>query len=312
MSVSEKKGNAYLSFLPPFILGPVNILLIVANTLFWSIPGYTMALVKFTLRNKKFQPVISQVLISIVEGWLWGLMVIQDFSENISWDIKGEENLSIDERYFIVCNHQSWTDIMVLLRVFHKRIPFIKFFLKKELFRLPILGTAFWSLDFPYLKRYSWEYLQRHPEMRGRDLETIASACEHYKDLPLAILDFLEGTRFTITKHRDQLSPYRYLLKPRAGGFATALYAMQGSIKTMLDVTIVYPHKRYSFMDYVSGNISRIIVRIKKREVPAYILHGNYRDDPEYRREFQNWVNDLWREKDALIGEIMARKQDMN
>ena len=312
MGVSENKGCAILSFLPPFILGSVNIILIVANTLFWSIPGYSMALVKFTIRSKKLQPVISTVLISIVEGWLWGLMSIQDLTQNISWDIKGLDGLNRKERYFIICNHQSCTDVMVLLRVFHNRIPFIKFFLKRELFWLPIFGTACWSLDFPYLMRYSKEYLRRHPEMRGKDLENIAAACDRYKDLPLTILNFLEGTRFTMAKHKNQLSPYRYLLRPKKGGFATALFAMGGSIETMIDAAIIYQEKRCSFMDYVSGNIDRIIVRIKIREIPSYIRHGNYRDDPDYRREFQAWVNDLWQEKDALIGEITARNQNRN
>jgi 1-acyl-sn-glycerol-3-phosphate acyltransferase len=307
-----KKGCAILSFLPPFILGPIHIFLIVANTLFWSIPGYSMAMAKFTLRSKKLQPVINRVIVSIVDGWLWGLMSIQDLTQDVSWDIKGLDGLNRKERYFIICNHQSWTDVIVLLRIFHKRIPFIKFFLKRELFWLPIFGTACWSLDFPYLMRYSQEYIRRHPEMRGKDLETIAAACDRYKDLPLAILNFLEGTRFTIAKHKEQLSPYRCLLRPRAGGFATALYALGGSIKTMIDATIIYPQKSCSFADYVSGNISRIIVRIRIREIPAYILHGNYRDDPDYRREFQDWVNDLWQEKDALIGEITAREQYKN
>ncbi len=306
-----KKTGCTIS-LPPFIAGPVTIILIIINTLFWSIPGYTMALVKFTLRSKKLQPVISSVLIRIVEGWLNGLMFIQDLTDNISWDIQGLDGLNRKERYFIICNHQSSTDVMVLLRVFHKRIPFIKFFLKRQLFWLPIFGTACWSLDFPYLMRYSKDYLRRHPEMKGKDLENIAAACERYKDQPLAILNFLEGTRFTTAKHKDRHSPYRYLLKPRAGGFATALYAMGGSIETMIDTTIIYPEKRLRFIDYVSGNISRIIVRIKIRDIPPNILHGDYRDDPDYRREFQTWVNDLWQEKDTLIGEIAARKHERN
>jgi len=305
---SGGKNCAVLSFLPRFILGTVNILLIVINTLLWSIPGYSMALVKFTIRSKKLQPVISTTLIRIVEGWLCGLMYIQDLTQNISWDIEGLDDLNRKERYFIICNHQSWTDLMVLLRIFHKRIPFIKFFLKRELFWLPILGTACWSLDFPYLMRYSQKYLRKHPEMKGKDLETITAACRRYNDLPIAILNFLEGTRFTNAKHIKQLSPYRYLLRPRAGGFATALYAMGGSIKTMIDTTIIYPKKHCSFMNYVSGNIPRIIVRIKIREIPAYILHGNYRDDPDYRRIFQAWVNNIWQEKDSLITEITSPK----
>ncbi|HOO37665.1 MAG TPA: acyltransferase [Deltaproteobacteria bacterium] len=304
MDEPEKMGYAPLSSLPPFILGTATILLIVLNTLVWSVPGYTMALVKFIIRRPGLQPAISRILICIVECWLAGLMSIQNLTQHISWDIEGLDGLNRNGRYFIICNHQSWTDIMVLLKVFHKRIPFIKFFLKRELFWLPVFGTACWSLDFPYLMRYSEEYLLRHPDMRGKDLETIAALCERYKDQPIAILNFLEGTRFTTNKQQDQLSPYRHLLRPRAGGLATALFVMGGSIRTMIDTTIVYPERRCSFIDFLTGSIDRVTVRIRIREIPAYILHGDYRDDPKYRSAIQDWVNDLWLEKDVLMGEI--------
>jgi 1-acyl-sn-glycerol-3-phosphate acyltransferase len=41
----------------------------------------------------------------------------------------------------------------VLQRIFHGRIPFLKFFLKQELIWVPVIGLAWWALDFPFMKR---------------------------------------------------------------------------------------------------------------------------------------------------------------
>ena len=57
-----------------------------------------------------------------------------------SWDVEGVETLDRSEWYLVLANHQSWVDIAVLQRIFHRKIPFLKFFIKKELLWLPILG----------------------------------------------------------------------------------------------------------------------------------------------------------------------------
>ncbi|MEZ4565573.1 MAG: 1-acyl-sn-glycerol-3-phosphate acyltransferase [Desulfobacterales bacterium] len=51
---------------------------------------------------------------------------------NIRWDVQGLEGFSTDDSYLVISNHRSWTDIFVLQHIFNHRIPFLKFFLKKE------------------------------------------------------------------------------------------------------------------------------------------------------------------------------------
>jgi 1-acyl-sn-glycerol-3-phosphate acyltransferase len=63
-------------------------------------------------------------------------------------------------------------------------------------------------------------------------------------------MNFLEGTRFTPAKHAKQQSPYRHLLKPKAGGIALALNAMGDKFRAILDVTIVYPDGAPGFMRF--------------------------------------------------------------
>ena len=114
-------------------------------------------------------------------------------------------------------NHQSWVDILVLQKIFNRRIPMLKFFLKRELIWVPVIGFAWWALDFPFMRR-------RGGQGGAADLEAGArSPARNSGVVPTSVINFLEGTRYTRAKHDAQRSPYRHLLKPKVGGIATAL-----------------------------------------------------------------------------------------
>ena len=205
----------------------------------------------------------------------------------------------------LVANHQSWVDILVLQRVFHKKIPFIKFFLKKELIWVPFLGLAWWALDFPFMKRYSRAYLKKNPHRMGKDLEITRKACEKFKQIPIAIMTFVEGTRLNRDKHRRQNSPYKHLLRPKAGGLAFTLATMGDQLDRLLDVTIVYPQGRKRLWDFACGRIKEIKVRV--RSIPLdQAVQGDYLSDREFQRRFQKWLNGLWMEKDARIEYLLS------
>jgi hypothetical protein len=104
--------------------------------------------------------------------------------------------------------------------------PLLKFFLKQQLIWVPVMGLAWWALDFPFMRRHSEAVLKAHPELRGKDQEATRRACEKFSLIPTSVMNFCEGTRFTVAKHRQQQSPYRHLLKPKAGGIALALNVM--------------------------------------------------------------------------------------
>lgn len=294
-----------LSFLPPYILGVVSIVIVALNTLFFMIPVYILSLLKFIIRLPAWQRVCARMLMRTATGWMRGIIFILKLTQKISWDVEGIDDLSLDEWYFVNSNHQSWTDIIVMIKIFTGRIPFLKFFLKQELFWIPMLGTAWWALDYPFMKRYSKEFLEEHPELRGKDLEVTRKACDRYKHSPVSILNFIEGTRFRPKKHEEQNSPYRHLLRPKAGGFAFAISAMTGKITNMLDVTVVYPGGPVTFWGLLCGRLSQVIVRVKKLIIPEEFLYGDYQDDPDFRERFQAWVSRLWHEKDELIETLM-------
>ena len=213
------------------------------------------------------------------------------------WDVAGLEGLRRKGWYLVSSNHQSWVDILVLQKVFHSRVPFLKFFLKHQLLYVPVMGLAWWALDFPFMKRRSGS--------RSADLATARRACEKFRQIPTSVMNFLEGTRFSRAKHDAQQSPYRHLLKPKVGGLAAALSAMGERFDALLDVTIVYPDGVPSFWDLLSGKVKRVVVRVRERAIPKDLLAGDYEGDPVFRARMQAFVQDLWAEKDLEIEKIV-------
>lgn len=285
--------------------GIVTMALIVLNLLFWATPLYLVALLKL-LPFAALRIHCDRILVQLAQNWISGNQLIFRLTQDIHWDVEGIEGLQRRDWYLVICNHQSWVDILVLQGVFNRRIPFLKFFLKKQLIWVPVLGFAWWALDFPFMQRQSREFLERHPEARGRDLEVTRRACEHFSQIPTSVMNFVEGTRFTPEKHAAQGSPYRHLLKPRAGGTAFVLGAMGEILHRVLDVTIVYPGGALSLWDLCCGRMRKVVVRVTVREIPDWMRSGDYQDDPEFRARFQAWISDAWARKDEQIAALHA------
>lgn len=294
-----------LAFLPAPIRGALALILFVLNTVFWCLPLYGVMLLKLASPRPGWRKLHSRSLIRLAEAWIEGNNAILDLTQRIEWDVRGLEGLRRDDWYLVSANHRSWVDIVVLQRVFNRRIPFLKFFIKQPLIWVPLLGGAWWALDFPFMKRHSAAYLVRHPEARDQDWTTARRMCERFRDTPTTILNFLEGTRFRPDKRARQRSPYRHLLRPKSGGLASVLEAMTERLHTLLDVTIVYPDDRSTFLDLFSGRIRRVIVRVRPLPIPAEVRGGDYRHDPAFRAATKAWVNRLWADKDALIGQLL-------
>ncbi len=298
-----------LSFLPAPIRGGIAVIALTLNILFWCIPLLIIAFFKLIIPVPAWRKASSKMLIWIAENWIDVNKATYALLNKDEWDVQGAAgvaDLSHEEWYLVISNHQTWADIMVLQTIFNRRIPFLKFFIKKSLIYAPIIGLAWWALDFPFIERYSREYLEKHPEKKGKDLETTRRSLEKFKTTPVSVVNFLEGGRFTPARWAKQKSPYRHLLRPKAGGIALTLNLMHGRIRTLLNVTIVYPDGVPSFWQYLSGQTGRIVARIEKSDIPSHYAAGDYINDPEFKAEFQAWVNQLWEQKDALIDELLA------
>jgi len=296
-----------ITFLPAWLLGSISVFLLIANTVLWCIPFYIVGIGKISVPTGWWRRQCARLLMWFTEGWISCNSFLLDLLHRIQWDVRGTENLCHGHWYLVACNHQTWADIPILQRTFNRRIPCLKFFLKRELIWVPLLGPAWWFLDYPFMKRYSREMLERHPELRGQDFETTRKACERFRHTPVSILNFLEGTRFTSEKHNFQNSPYMKLLRPKTGGMAFTLDAMGDKIRSLLDVTIVYPDGAPTFWDFLAGRLDRVIVHIEEKPIPAELVGGDYLGDAAFRARFQDWVHELWCRKDETIQHLQAQ-----
>ncbi|MBL0244584.1 MAG: acyltransferase [Rhodoferax sp.] len=294
-----------LYFLPAPLRGLIATLLMVLNALFWVPILLIFSSLKLLMPFKAVRLLIDPILLSIAEAWIWGNSAWMGLTQRTTWDVQGIEGLDPHSWYMVNSNHQSWVDILVLQHLLNRRIPLLKFFLKAQLIWVPVMGLAWWALEFPFMRRHTEDYLKKHPEMRGKDQETTRKACAKYALIPTSVMNFLEGTRFTKAKHAKQQSPYQHLLKPKAGGMALALNAMGDKFQAILDVTIVYPDGAPTFNDFLLGKVRRIVVRVRSLPIPRHLMQGDYAQDPAFREAFSQWVQQLWREKDAQITALL-------
>ena len=290
-----------LNFLPSWLVGLIASVLLVLNVLFWVPVLLVFSLVKLLVPLHKVRLLIDPVLLRIAQAWISGNSAWMRLTQRTTWDVQGLDGLNRQNWYLVNCNHQSWVDILVLQHVFNKRIPLLKFFLKQQLIWVPVMGLAWWALDFPFMRRHSEAFLKKHPEMRGKDQETTRQACEKFALIPTSVMNFMEGTRFTPAKHARQNSPYKHLLKPKAGGMALALNAMGDKFQAILDVTRVYPDGPISFIGFLQGKLHRVVVRVRRVPVPQHLLQADYANDPKVREAYQQWVHQLWLAKDEQI-----------
>jgi len=294
-----------LNFLPAPIIIFFSLTFYMLNTLFWLVPIIIFSLLKAILPFRAWQKLMSYLLDAMASNWVAVNSFIQDLFTRVKFNHTGLEKLTMNDWYLVISNHQSWVDILVLQRVLHGKIPFLKFFLKKELIYVPFLGIAWWALDFPFMKRFSREFLEKNPHLKGKDIETTRKACEKFKHKPVSVMNFLEGTRFTEAKHQKQGVEFKHLLKPKAGGIAFVLDAMREHLTTIVNVTIEYPQGIPTFIDFIQGKVKQVNVVIETLPIDEKIL-GDYFNDPEYKENFQSWVNQLWCEKDQKLASMQG------
>lgn len=287
------------------IRGMIVLAVLALNTVFWAIPIYLTALVKLIVPVRAFRKCCDWVLNACATAWVGVNNLTHRLFCNVRWHVQGLETLREKDWYLVVANHQSWADIPILQKVFYRKIPFLKFFIKQELIWVPILGQAWWAMGFPFMKRYSRRFLEKHPHLRGRDLEITRRACEKFKTIPVSVINFLEGTRFTGAKNKKQGAPFKHLLNPRAGGIAFALSSMGEHLNRFIDVTIAYPGGAGTIWDYMCGNIRDIRVQVRSLPITPEML-GDYFNDEGFRRTFQGWVNALWAQKDRCMEELVS------
>jgi 1-acyl-sn-glycerol-3-phosphate acyltransferase len=240
-------------------------------------------------------------LVRIAESWIGFNSKLMVLFTPTRFRVEGLSGLHRDGHYLVLSNHRSWVDILVMQRVLNRRIPFLRFFLKSQLIWVPLLGLAWWALDFPFMRRANRKQLAKRPDLAAKDIIATRRACEKFRGIPVSIMNFVEGTRFTTEKHARQGSTYKHLLRPKAGGVAFVLDAMGNALHSVVDVTIAYPAGTPTLMDLIAGRIPDVTLHVRERAIPEVLLQSDYENDAASRVRFQRWINAIWAEKDELL-----------
>lgn len=281
--------------------GVFVLLVLVANTLVGCVPLYVIGLVRL-VSPRRFRSPLGRAMDRIVQTWVRGhrllFSVLGITRLNVRW--AAGPRLSTDAWYLVISNHQSWADIVILQNVLVDAIPTLKFFTKRQLVWVPLIGVAMWFLDFPYVRRLPRERIAADPSLAELDRQATLDACRVFRDHPTSVLAFLEGTRFTAAKHAAQ-DPARFhnLLNPKLGGASYVVSTLADRIHGVLDVTLVYPEGVPTFWELLKGECPRVDVLIEPRLLPDDVLEAA---DPDAVRELlRPWVENVWQIKDRRL-----------
>ena len=280
---------------------------IAGNSIGVGVPLWFMGASKIITGSK----IADKSVIKITNHWIGvNNALINTILPAKDWRISLPDDVHSEGKYLLISNHQSWVDTSIVQYISDKRLPLTRFFTKFELIFIPVVGQAFYFLDFPMMRRHSKEAIAKNPALKGKDIEEAKRACSLLKNKPFTLLNYLEGTRFTPVKRDKQQSPYQHLLKPRAGGLALAINALGANIDGILDMTIVYPDGIPTYSDLWKGNITRLSVDVRHIKMPtelfSAIQNGRYENDDAIKVQMFDWLEEVWQQKDVLIETMLA------
>ena len=253
--------------------------------------------------TKSFKKYISKISNKIGDLTVYGLKIILLLMHGDTIKVFDENKFDRNTWYMAMSNHQSWADIFVLLVAAHKRIPLLKFFMKKELRWIPFIYLANKTLNMPFVNRHSKKEIESNPSLRLKDYQNTLEACKRFMRSPSTIFSYAEGTRNDPMKHKSQNSPYNNLLIPRVGGMATALSAMP-EIETLVDYSVVYKSDKRDAWSFLKGEMRDVKILVKEHKIPKHLKNKDYSEDKVYRDDFKTWIEEIWVEKDKNMDNL--------
>jgi len=283
--------------LPKPVIGVLTFIIMVPSLFLWTLVTMTPAILLRPIPIYRLQRACSRYCVWCARRWVGTNQLIfralHDLPHADAYgQLRIDGTLQAGKSYLLVSNHQSWADILILFNCFHLRVPFLRFFLKRDLIYVPIIGVVCWAMDFPFMTRKSG----------AADIATTRRACAVYREDPVTVVNFLEGTRFTEAKRQAKQSPFTHLLRPKAAGLSYTLNAMGEQFAGLIDVTVHYqPTSRNLLWSWLCGEQNGVQVQARVEPLPAELLHGDYAEDAAFRERFQHWVNALWARKDAQL-----------
>lgn len=277
----------------------LSVAVLLFNASIVAMPIIVLSLLKLIIPIKSVRFVLTTMLEYVARVWVAMNILATKIMSPTNIDIEIATELDKQKSYLIISNHRSWLDTLILQLTFHNKIAFPKFFMKFQMFYVPLIGLICWALEFPAMKRYKKEYLEKHPEKKGEDILRTKEYCAKLPTRPTTIVNFIEGTRRTEQKAKK--SDFKNLLNPKAGGIAVILESLN-RIDGILNTTIVYEtadESLWRFMCRETKNIKVKVDFIPKSEIPL----GDYFNNEADKKNFQNWLNKLWEKNDNYISQ---------
>lgn len=279
--------------------GCVALCIIIPSTVFCCLAIYVAALSRAVTPFRKVRDLLTGFMDGVVSVWVGGNAWMLGVLRLIEIETIIEEPLSDRTHWWVVVsNHQSWSDVIAIQCALLRLAPPIKFVTKRELIWIPFVGLAMWLLRFPYVRRFSAEAARRDRSLLEKNRQAMERAATQFLQRPIAILTFLEGTRFTRAKHTEQESPFEHLLNPRTGGLAYVLDALGPRATRIVDLTLNYEGTVPGFWELLCGRCRGVTISIRSIEVTD-----------EFKSDLKTSVLELWQQKDAEIARVRTRRQ---
>lgn len=200
------------------------------------------------------------------------------------------DQLPDGEDAIVFCNHQSMSDIMVIVCIARraKTVGSMKWLVKDVVKYVPGVGWGMLFLDCVFLKR-NW----------ADDEKNIKATFSRIVDnkLPVWLVSFPEGTRITPEKKaqaqafaekRGMPVPQAVML-PRPKGFAASVIGLREHVKAVYSITIKYEGGARGIWPLLNGEVRQVYADVKRfpiAELPreeaglsAWIMHEFYRKD---------------------------------
>ena len=285
-----------------FLIGILTFFAILIILSFWLIP-LSIANIPRIIPNKNLKIYLGSISNKMSNWAVANITTALKILHKLEWDFQIPKDLNTETWYIAMSNHQSWADIFILLAAGHKKIPLLKFFMKKELKWIPIIYLVHKTVDMPFLNRHSKAQIQANPELKKVDYENAKKAAKRFSRNPTTAFSFAEGTRYTFQKHSAQESPYFNLLKPKVGALAIALSGMP-QVNTLVDFTVVYATQKRSTWDFLCGDLSKAKVVAKTYPLPENLINRSFEEEDDYRKSFQTFIDAIWLEKQQTIKDL--------
>lgn len=279
--------------------GCAALCIIIPATVFCCLAIYVAALVRAVTPFRKVRDSLTGFMDGVVSvwiginAWMLGILGLIEIETSIEGPLSDREHW-----WVVVSNHQSWSDVIAIQCALLRLAPTIKFVTKRELIWVPFVGLAMWLLRFPYVRRFSAEAARRDQSLIEKNRQAMERAAKQFLQRPISVLTFLEGTRFTQAKHREQDSPFEHLLNPRTGGLAFVLDALGPRATRIVDLTLNYEGAVPGFWELLCGRCRRVTIAIRCIEITD-----------EFKSELKTSVFELWQQKDVEIARVRSRSQ---